>query len=83
MMADGRFIDINDLPERLRETQRDDSATNEALFSLEEAQRRHIMRVLDRVGGNKLRAAKILGVGRTTIYKLLQRIKIEAQDLSA
>ena len=83
MMADGRFIDINDLPERLREAQRDDSRTDEALFSLEEAQRRHIMRVLDRVGGNKLRAARILGVGRTTIYKLLSRIKIEAQDLSA
>ena len=83
MMADGRFIDINDLPERLREAQRDDSRTDEALFSLEEAQRRHIMRVLDRVGGNKLRAARILGVGRTTIYKLLSRIKIEARDLSA
>ena len=83
MMADGRFVDINDLPERLREAQRDDSRTDEALFSLEEAQRRHIMRVLDRVGGNKLRAARILGVGRTTIYKLLSRIKIEAQDLSA
>ena len=83
MMADGRFIDINDLPERLREAQRGDSRTDEALFSLQEAQRRHIMRVLDRVGGNKLRAARILGVGRTTIYKLLSRIKIEAQDLSA
>jgi DNA-binding NtrC family response regulator len=83
MMADGRFIDINDLPERLREERPDDSRTDEALFSLEEAQRRHIMRVLDRVGGNKLRAARILGVGRTTIYKLLSRIKIEAQDLSA
>jgi DNA-binding NtrC family response regulator len=83
MMADGRFIDINDLPERLREAHRDDSRTDEAFFSLEEAQRRHIMRVLDRVGGNKVRAAKILGVGRTTIYKLLSRIKLEAQDLSA
>ena len=81
MMADGRFIDINDLPERLREAQRDDSRTDEALFSLEEVQRRHIMRVLDLMGGNKLRAARILGVGRATIYKLLSRIKIEAQDL--
>src|SRR3984893_7253725 len=83
MMADGRFIDINDLPDRIREEQRDASRTDEALFSLEEGQRSHIMRVLDRVGGNKLRAARILGVGRTTIYKLLSRIKLEAQDLSA
>src|ERR1700736_1100576 len=80
MMADGRFIDINDLPDRIRGEQRDASRTDEALFSLEEVQRRHIMRVLDLMGGNKLRAARILGVGRATIYKLLSRIKIEAQD---
>jgi DNA-binding NtrC family response regulator len=83
MMADGMFIDLDDLPETLRERPGEESRPEEALFSLQEAQRRHIMRVLERVGGNKLRAAKILGVGRTTIYKLLSRIKHEAQDLSA
>jgi len=83
MMADGRFIDINDLPERVQQSQRGDFRADEALCSLEEAQRRHIMRVLDRVGGNKLRAARILGIGRTTIYKLLSRVKLEAHDLSA
>lgn len=83
MMADGRFIDVNDLPERVQQADRKDFRADELLCSLEEAQRRHIMRVLDRVGGNKLRAARILGVGRTTIYKLLSRIKLEARDLSA
>ena len=83
MMAEGMFIDLDDLPETLRERPGEESRPDEALFSLQEAQRRHIMRVLERVGGNKLRAAKILGVGRTTIYKLLSRIKLEAQDLSA
>jgi two-component system response regulator HydG len=80
MMAEGRFIDIKDLPERLREAQRDDSRADETLLSLQEAQRRHIMRVLDRVGGNKLQAARILGVGRTTIYKVLSRNKLEGQE---
>jgi DNA-binding NtrC family response regulator len=83
MMADGRFIDINDLPERLREVPRDYSRTDEGLFSLQEAQRRHIARVLERVGGNKLRAARILGVGRNTIYKMLSRLKLEERNLSA
>lgn len=84
MMADGLFIDLGDLPEALRERGPDDTRSEETLFSLQEAQRRHIMRVLERVGGNKLRAAKILGVGRTTIYKLLSRLKMEAaRDLSA
>jgi DNA-binding NtrC family response regulator len=83
MMAEGRFIDINDLPDRLREAPRPVSRTDEALFSLEEAERRHIIRVLDRVGGNKLKAARILGVGRSTIYKLLSTVKQEARDLNA
>jgi DNA-binding NtrC family response regulator len=85
MMADGRFIDINDLPERLREPPMDNSHTDEELFSLQEAQRRHIVRVLERVGGNKLKAAKILGVGRNTIYKTLSKLRLEtrSRNLSA
>jgi DNA-binding NtrC family response regulator len=83
MMTDGKFIDINDLPERIRGQQSDELATDEALFSLEEIQRRHVMRVLERVGGNKARAAEILGVGRATIYQLLSRMKLERSGESA
>jgi two-component system, NtrC family, response regulator HydG len=83
MMTDGKFIDINDLPERIRGQQTDELATDEALFSLEEIQRRHVMRVLERVGGNKARAAEILGVGRATIYQLLSRMKLERRGESA
>jgi DNA-binding NtrC family response regulator len=71
MMANGVFIDINDLPESLRKVQTNSSPSDEALFSLDEIQKRHIIRVLERVGGNKKRAAKILGVGRTTIYRVV------------
>ena len=83
MMTEGRFIDIKDLPERLRVVQRDYSSIDEGLFSLREAQRRHIVQVLERVGGNKLRAARILGIGRNTIYKMLSQLKLEERNLSA
>jgi DNA-binding NtrC family response regulator len=83
MMADGKFLDINDLPERIRTQSSAQSPTDEALFSLEELQRRHVMRVLERVGGNKARAAEILGVGRATIYQLLSRMKLEKRGESA
>ena len=46
-------------------------------LSLEELQRRHILRVLEGVGGNKARAAEVLGIGRATIYQLLSRMKSE------
>lgn len=83
MMVDSKFIDINDLPERLRTPFTGDSVIDEGLLSLDEVQRRHVMRVLDRVGGNKARAAEILGLGRATIYQLLSRMKLEDKDVSA
>jgi DNA-binding NtrC family response regulator len=83
MMTDGRFIDINDLPPRLRDLQMGYPRADEALFSLQEAQTRHIVRVLERVGGNKLKAARILGVGRNRIYRLLSNLKLEERNLSA
>jgi DNA-binding NtrC family response regulator len=83
MMANGKFLDITDLPERIRAQSTAQSLTDEALLSLEEMQRRHVLRVLERVGGNKARAAEVLGVGRATIYQLLSRMKIEKRGESA
>jgi DNA-binding NtrC family response regulator len=84
MMADSKFIDIKDLPERLRSGFTGDSIIDEGLLSLDEVQRRHVIRVLERVGGNKARAAEILGLGRATIYQFLSRMKLESKkDVSA
>lgn len=77
MMADGNLIDIEDLPERLRKPLHEDLGGNEIFLSLEEVQRRHVLRVLESVGGNKARAAEVLGIGRATIYQLLSRMKPE------
>ena len=41
--------------------------------SLEEVERRHILRVLEAVGGNKTQAAQILGINRKTLHARLQR----------
>jgi DNA-binding NtrC family response regulator len=76
MMAQSRFIDINDLPERVRIRQTE-PVRDERFFSLEEIQRRHVMRVINHVGGNKTRAAEILGIGRATIYEMLSKIRLE------
>ncbi len=79
MMAEGNLIDIGDLPERLRGSLSEDLGDDEGFLSLDELQRRHVLRVLDGVGGNKARAAEVLGIGRATIYQLLSRMKIEGQ----
>ena len=43
----------------------------EDLVSIQELERRHILRVLAAVGGNKARAARILGLDRKTLYRRL------------
>ena len=42
------------------------------LVSLEEVERRYILRVLESVGGNKTFAARILGLDRRTLYRKLE-----------
>jgi len=75
--VEGNSIDIGDLPERLRKPLSEELAWDDTFISLEELQRRHILRVLDGVGGNKARAAEVLGIGRATIYQLLSKMKID------
>jgi DNA-binding NtrC family response regulator len=80
MMSDGQVIDINDLPEQLRTPLVEEANQDEAFISLDELQRRHVLRVLSRVDGNKARAAEILGIGRATVYQLLSKWKIESSE---
>jgi DNA-binding NtrC family response regulator len=79
MMAEGSLIDIDDLPENLRNSSIQELSPDESFLSLEEVQRRHVIRVLDAVGGHRTRAAEILGIGRATIYEMLAKIKGEAK----
>ena len=78
MMVSGPIIDIADLPELLRSTASGSAGQDDSMISLKELQTRHVLRVLELVGGNKSEAAEILGVSRTTIYQLLAQTKTEA-----
>jgi DNA-binding NtrC family response regulator len=46
------------------------------LLTLEEMERRHIERVLEITAGNRPRAAKILGINVSTIYRKLERLNL-------
>lgn len=72
MMAEAELIDVRDLPERIRARAAEvkDEVPDE-LLSLAEVERRHVLRVLEQVGGNKVQAAKILGINRATVYRIV------------
>lgn len=72
--ATGGFIDLGDLPEHLQHpgppSMRDDEWKP---LSLDDVRKIHIQRVLEMCQGNRLRAAHILGIGRTSLYRYLKR----------
>src|SRR5205085_9672883 len=53
---------------------------SEPLLSLSELEGRHIARVLASTGGNKQAAARVLGIDRTTLQRMLKRHKLDARD---
>jgi len=69
------LVDVQDLPRKVRDFQPghvliagDDPSE---LMPLEEVERRYIARVIAACGGNKSKAARILGIGRKTLYRHL------------
>jgi DNA-binding NtrC family response regulator len=71
--AGGDFIDLADLPEGLEHRGPRTAEGDEFRpLSLEEMRKIHIHRVLDMCQGNRLRAAQVLGIGRTSLYRYLK-----------
>jgi DNA-binding NtrC family response regulator len=50
------------------------------LLTLDELERRHINRVLEVTGGNRPKAAKILGVNVTTVYRKIEKYNIAEKN---
>ena len=79
-------VGVEDLPDKVRSYVADrivvsaEDATE--LISLEELERRYVAKVLKMVGGNKSRAAEILGLDRRTLYRKLDRINEEQKAAS-
>lgn len=69
------FIDVTDLPEHLQKPRRNSSVAdgNWRPLPLDEVRRVHIERVLEMCNSNRVRAAQVLGIGRTSLYRFLKR----------
>jgi transcriptional regulator of acetoin/glycerol metabolism len=62
------------LPRKIFEESRGtDIGPAEKLLTLKEMERSYVLKVLDKLGGNKKKASEILGIDRTTLYRLLDK----------
>jgi DNA-binding NtrC family response regulator len=72
----GSEIDVTDLPKNVVEHQATrlelSTSSPQDLLTLDEINHRYVRQVLAAVGGNKTRAAKILGIDRRSIYRRLE-----------
>ncbi|HEY5921827.1 MAG TPA: sigma-54 dependent transcriptional regulator [Kofleriaceae bacterium] len=69
-------IQVEDLPDKIRSRSRAPSLSGHdlpELLTLEEVERRHVLRVLEACNGNRTDAAKMLGLDRKTLYRKLLR----------
>lgn len=77
ILSEGR-IDTADLPEMMNRPSAPSAAPN-VLRPLREVELEHIRAVLDAVGGNKTRAAQILGIDRKSIRERLKAAGLEGR----
>ena len=82
LSAPGRSIrasDIDFLHARAPAT----AVTGDRLPSLAEAERTHIVRVLEATDWNKKEAARVLGISRGTLYRKILEYQLEPEPRSA
>jgi DNA-binding NtrC family response regulator len=79
------FIDIDDLPENLQKPTGLSSGSGDTWrpLPLYEIRRQHIRRVLEACEGNRVRAAHLLGIGRTSLYRFLKRSDKKSAETAA
>lgn len=80
ILAKSHFIDISDLPEYLQESAPPSTKLpfigKEHLSTLDELEKEYIIYLLDLVGNNMKKTAKILNISRTTLYNKLKKYNI-------
>jgi len=76
-LGSGPIVHVADLPSNLQYPTSERVPVKDELLPLEELERRAILRTLRETSGDKLAAARILGIGKTTLYRKLKQYHME------
>ena len=76
-LGSGPVIQAADLPSSLQHPSRSvEASAPESVIPLEVMERQAIHRALDTAGGDKVLAARLLGIGKTTLYRKLREYEL-------
>jgi DNA-binding NtrC family response regulator len=82
ILAENQLITLDDLPEALTETAPALPPGDDPCH-LRAVERRHVQEILRREKGNKVRAAKALGISRRALYRLIAKHHLESAGQAA
>jgi two-component system response regulator HydG len=79
-LGSGPIVHVGDLPSNLQYPSTERAPQKDELLPLEELERRAILRMLRETSGDKLAAARMLGIGKTTLYRKLKQYHMEQAE---
>jgi DNA-binding NtrC family response regulator len=78
ILAENYTITLDDLPENMMATSPDSAAASPAdANTLREVERRHVQKILSEENYNKVHAARVLGISRRALYRLIQKYRLK------
>lgn len=80
-MSSGALLHTGDLPPEVQNALHQEArvaAPGPGILPLAEMERRAILGAIDQLNGDKLLAARLLGIGKTTLYRKLKEYSIQA-----
>jgi two-component system response regulator HydG len=81
-LGSGPILHAGDLPSNLHYGTGEGMPQNDELLPLDELERRAILRALREAAGDKLAAARLLGIGKTTLYRKLKQYDAQARSVA-
>ncbi|HEY7423527.1 MAG TPA: sigma-54 dependent transcriptional regulator [Gemmataceae bacterium] len=77
ILAENHVITLEDLPENIVSATMAASESSGNPNHLNEVERRHVWSILQQEKGNKVHAARILGISRRSLYRLIEKHHLE------
>jgi two-component system response regulator HydG len=79
-LGSGPIVHVGDLPSSLQYSTSERAPDRNEILPLEELERRAILKTLRETSGDKLAAARMLGIGKTTLYRKLKQYNVSQPE---